>query len=99
MGRCGTGMTAREDPYSVAGRVVVVTGATKGLGRAFATGLAAAGARVVVSSRKQDGCDAVAAEITDAGGDAIALAAHVGNWDDLPAFVDAIMARFGRIDG
>jgi NAD(P)-dependent dehydrogenase (short-subunit alcohol dehydrogenase family) len=88
-----------QDPFSVAGRVIVVTGATKGLGRAFVVGLAAAGARVVVSSRKQDACDAVAAEITAAGGDALPLAAHVGAWDELPGFVDTVATHFGRIDG
>ena len=92
-------MNPGEDGFSVAGRVVVVTGATKGLGRAFATGLARAGARVVVSSRSQDGCDAVAAEITAASGDALALAAHVGSWDELPRFVDTVIAHYGRIDG
>lgn len=88
-----------DELFSVADRVVVVTGATKGLGRAFATGLAAAGARVVVSSRKQDGCAAVAAEIAEGGGDAFPLAAHVGEWDELPAFVEAVAAHYGRIDG
>ncbi|HLY34466.1 MAG TPA: SDR family oxidoreductase [Jatrophihabitantaceae bacterium] len=92
-------MSTADDGFSVAGRVVVVTGASKGLGRAFATGLARAGARVVVSSRKQDGCEAVAAEITAAGGDALALAAHVGSWDELPTFVDAVVTHYGRIDG
>jgi 3alpha(or 20beta)-hydroxysteroid dehydrogenase len=87
------------EPFSVAGRVVIVTGATKGLGHAFATGLAAAGARVVVSSRKQELCDAVAAEIVAAGGDALPLAAHVGTWDALPGFVDGVLAHYGRVDG
>ena len=87
------------EPFSVANRVVIVTGATKGLGHAFATGLAAAGARVVVSSRKPELCDAVAAEIVAAGGDAFPLAAHVGTWDALPGFVDGVLAHYGRVDG
>jgi NAD(P)-dependent dehydrogenase (short-subunit alcohol dehydrogenase family) len=87
------------DPYSVAGQVVIVTGASKGLGRALAIGLADAGASVVVSSRKQDGCDEVADEIRRAGGDGLALAAHVGRWDELPTFVDAVVAHYGRING
>jgi NAD(P)-dependent dehydrogenase (short-subunit alcohol dehydrogenase family) len=91
-------VSSRDDIFSVHGRVVVITGATKGLGRAFATGLAAAGARVVVSSRKQDGCETVAAEIESDGGDALALAAHVGAWDTLPQFVDRVVAHYGRID-
>jgi NAD(P)-dependent dehydrogenase (short-subunit alcohol dehydrogenase family) len=93
-------MTAGSpDPYTVAGRVVVVTGATKGLGRALAIGLAAAGARLVVSSRKQDGCDAVAAQIVESGGAAFPLRAHVGDWDSLSTFVDVVVAHYGRIDG
>jgi NAD(P)-dependent dehydrogenase (short-subunit alcohol dehydrogenase family) len=91
--------TATRDDYSVAGRVVIVTGATKGLGYAFATGLAAAGARVIVSSRKQHSCNEVAAEITASGGDALGLQAHVGDWESLPSFVDAVISHYGRIDG
>jgi NAD(P)-dependent dehydrogenase (short-subunit alcohol dehydrogenase family) len=86
--------------FDVAGKVVVVTGGTKGLGRAFSHGLAEAGAKVVVSSRKQDLCEQVAAEIAEAtGAETIGLAAHVGEWDSLPAFVDKVYDRFGRVDG
>jgi NAD(P)-dependent dehydrogenase (short-subunit alcohol dehydrogenase family) len=85
--------------FGLDGRVAVVTGATKGLGRAMAEGLARAGASVVVSSRKGDACEQVAAEIAGATGrDVAGLACHVGDWDAIPAFVDAVMARFGRVD-
>lgn len=85
--------------FDLTGRVAVVTGATKGIGRAVAEGLAGAGASVVVSSRKQDLCEAVAAEIGAATGrDTMGLACHVGEWDAIPAFVDAVYARFGRVD-
>ena len=77
----------------------MVTGSTKGIGRAMVQGLAEAGASVVVSSRKQDLCDEVAAEIAaTTGAEAIGLACHVGDWDAIPAFVDAVVERFGRID-
>jgi NAD(P)-dependent dehydrogenase (short-subunit alcohol dehydrogenase family) len=89
-----------SDRFDVSGKVIVITGATKGLGRAFAFGLARAGARVVVSSRKQDLCEATAKEIADqTGTDPLGLACHVGQWDAIPQFVDAVTDRFGRIDG
>jgi NAD(P)-dependent dehydrogenase (short-subunit alcohol dehydrogenase family) len=85
--------------FDLSGRVAIVTGSTKGIGRAMAQGLAEAGARVVVSSRKQDLCDQVAAEIAEAtGAETLGLACHVGNWDEIPAFVDGVVERFGRID-
>src|SRR5688572_23590544 len=85
--------------FDLTGKVAIVTGSTKGLGRAMAQGLAEAGASVVVSSRKQDLCDAVAAEIAESTGrETMGLACHVGNWDAIEGFVDAVTARFGRID-
>lgn len=80
-------------------RVAIVTGSTKGLGRAMVDGFARFGAKVVVSSRKQDLCDEVARELRDAyGADVLPLACHVGDWDAIPAFVGAVVERFGRID-
>ncbi len=85
--------------FDLTGKVAVVTGATKGLGRAIALGLAEAGADVVVSSRKQDLCTSVAAEIAAATGRrTLGLGCHVGDWDAIPAFVDAVAGEFGRID-
>ncbi len=85
--------------FDLGGRVAVVTGATKGIGRAVVEGLAGAGASVVVSSRKQDLCEAVAAEGTAATGrEALGLACHVGHWDAIPAFVDRVYDRFGQVD-
>ncbi len=85
--------------FDLSGRVAIVTGSTKGIGRAMAQGLAEAGAKGVVSSRKQDLCDQVATEIAEAtGAETLGLACHVGNWDEIPAFVDGVVARFGRID-
>jgi NAD(P)-dependent dehydrogenase (short-subunit alcohol dehydrogenase family) len=80
------------------GKVVVITGASKGLGRAMALGFAEAGADVVVSSRKIEACEVVADEIRALGRNALPLRCHVGDWDDCAALVDASIAAFGRID-
>jgi NAD(P)-dependent dehydrogenase (short-subunit alcohol dehydrogenase family) len=86
-------------PFDLTGKVAIVTGSTKGIGRAMVTGLAHAGASVVVSSRKQDLCEQVAAEVAaETGSDAIGLACHVGDWDAIPGFVTAVHQQFGRID-
>jgi len=85
--------------FDLTDRVAVVTGATKGIGRAVAEGLAQAGAAVVVSSRKQALCESVAAEIAAATGqDTLGLACHVGDWDAVPSFVEAVYDRFGHVD-
>ena len=80
------------------GKVVVVTGGSKGLGRAMALGFAEAGADVVVASRKLEPCEAVAAEVRALGRRALAVSCHVGDWDQCGALVDATVAEFGRID-
>jgi NAD(P)-dependent dehydrogenase (short-subunit alcohol dehydrogenase family) len=90
---------ATPELFDLTGKVAIVTGSTKGIGRAMAEGLARAGASVVVSSRKQELCDAVAKEVeTATGADVLGLACHVGAWDAIPPFVDAVYERFGRID-
>jgi NAD(P)-dependent dehydrogenase (short-subunit alcohol dehydrogenase family) len=91
--------TSPRSPFDLSGKVAIVTGSTKGIGRAMVSGLAAAGASVVVSSRKQHLCDEVATEVrAESGREALGLACHVGEWDAIPAFVDAVRAHFGRID-
>lgn len=83
----------------MSGRVAVVTGSTKGIGRAMAAGLAHAGAAVVISSRKQDLCDQVASEVaSETGSVTMALACHMGDWEAIPRFIQAVHERFGRID-
>jgi NAD(P)-dependent dehydrogenase (short-subunit alcohol dehydrogenase family) len=85
--------------FDLSGQVAIVTGSTRGLGRAIAEGLSLAGASVVVTSRKQESCDVVAAELKEStGGDFIGLACHVGDWDAVPAFVERVRGWHGRID-
>jgi NAD(P)-dependent dehydrogenase (short-subunit alcohol dehydrogenase family) len=79
-------------------RVVLITGATRGLGRAMAEGFAAHGARIAVVSRKLDACTATAAELSSMGADARPFACHVGRWDAIDALVDAVFDSFGRVD-
>ncbi|MFN3599877.1 MAG: SDR family NAD(P)-dependent oxidoreductase [Dietzia sp.] len=88
-----------EKSTLLAGKVALVTGATRGLGKAMAMALAQAGATVIVSSRKSDQCEAVAAEITSATGQtAYPLALHVGDWDAIEPAVDRIVRDHGSID-
>jgi NAD(P)-dependent dehydrogenase (short-subunit alcohol dehydrogenase family) len=80
------------------GKVVVVTGGSKGLGRAMAFGFAEAGADVVVASRKLEPCEEVADEVRALGRRALPVRCHVGEWEDCEALIDATVAEFGRID-
>ena len=88
-----------SDLFDLSGRVAIVTGSTKGIGRAMAEGLAASGASVVVSSRKQEACETVAAEIQEATGSrALGIACHVGDWDAVGEFIADVKDQLGRID-
>ena len=81
------------------GLVAVVTGATRGLGRAIAQGLAEAGADLVIASRKPEACAAVAEEIqSETGVKALAVPCHVGKWDDCERLLTETLAHFGRLD-
>ena len=84
--------------FDATGKIVVITGASKGLGRAMALGFAEAGADVVVASRKIEACEIVADEIRALGRRALAVRCHVGDWDECGALIDATVAEFGRID-
>lgn len=84
--------------FRLDGRVALVTGASKGIGERIAHALAEAGARVVVSSRRQEAVDEVAHAIAAAGGEAIAVACHVGRMDEARALVERTVAHWGGVD-
>jgi len=84
--------------FDLTGKVAVVTGSSRGIGRAIALRLAEHGARVVVSSRKPDACEPVAQEIRDHGGEAIVVPANVSRKEDLQRLVDETVSAWGTID-
>ena len=84
--------------FDLTGKVAVITGSSKGIGRAIAERMAEHGAKVVVSSRKQDGCDVVTNAINAAGGTAVTKTCNIGRKEELQALVDFAIATYGRID-
>jgi NAD(P)-dependent dehydrogenase (short-subunit alcohol dehydrogenase family) len=84
--------------FDLSGRVAVVTGGSRGLGREMCLAFAARGADVVVASRKLEACQQVAAEVEAMGRQAIGVACHVGRWEDCNALVETVYARFGKVD-
>jgi len=84
--------------FSLSGRCALITGGSRGIGRAVALAMAAAGAKVAVCARHLDGCEAVAAEITARGGQAIAIAGNVGRAEDAVAIIDGAVGGLGALD-
>jgi NAD(P)-dependent dehydrogenase (short-subunit alcohol dehydrogenase family) len=84
--------------YDFTGKVVVITGGSRGLGHAMALGFAAAGANLAIASRKLDSCEATVREVRALGRDASAHAIHVGKWDDCNRLFEEIYARWKRCD-
>ena len=87
-----------ENRFSLDGKVAIVTGGSRGIGRTIAEEFAKAGAGVVVSSRKLEACEDVVREIEKQGGRAHAVAAHTGKTDQLETLVDETLKHFGKID-
>lgn len=87
------------DPlFDFTGKVVLVTGGSKGLGREMVLGFAERGADLVIASRKLENCEIVAADVRKLGRKALAVAAHCGRWDECDALADAAYAEFGKVD-
>ena len=84
--------------FDLTGKTALITGSSRGIGKAIAMAMVDAGARVVISSRKLDACEAVAAEINDAGGEAMALPCNVSDRDSLRTLVGEVIDAWGRID-
>jgi len=86
--------------FDMKGKVAVITGSTRGIGRAIAERMAEHGAKVVISSRKQDVCDQVAKEVNDkfGKGTAVAIAANISSKENLQNLVDESNKAFGKID-
>ena len=84
--------------FDLTGKVALITGGSRGLGREMALGFARAGADVVIASRKLAACEAVANEVRALGRHSLAYACHVGQWDTLDDLVDAAYDHFGKVD-
>lgn len=84
--------------FDLTGKVAIVTGSTKGIGRAIAEALARAGAKVVISSRKADSCEEVAGVIRSEGLTAVAIPCHIGKREDVEHLVSETRSEFGQID-
>ncbi|MDP6376928.1 MAG: SDR family oxidoreductase [Pseudomonadales bacterium] len=80
------------------GKVALVTGGSRGLGKAMVLALAERGADVVITSRKAESCEEVARTVTAMGRQALAYGCHVGHWDELEGLVDAAYERFAKVD-
>lgn len=92
-------MKTPEQLFDLTGKVAVVTGGSRGIGRAVAEGLATAGADVVIASRKLPNCEAAAAEIASATGRrALPVGCHVGRWEDCDRLAATVYEEFGRCD-
>ncbi len=84
--------------FDLSGKVALITGSSKGIGRAIAVRMAEHGARVVVSSRKAEACQAVAADISGAGGTAFVRPANISRKEELQGLVDDTLAHWGGVD-
>ncbi len=84
--------------FSLKGKVAIVTGGSRGIGKAIAQGFAKAGARVAITSRKMNDLETTAAEVKAFGGEAFPVQSHLAKMEEINMMVKTVMDRFGRID-
>ena len=94
----GDAVGTTGERFDLTGKVALVTGGSRGLGRSMALGMAEAGADVVVASRKLDACRQVAAEVEALGRRALPLAVNMSHWNEMDGLADAAYDRFDRVD-
>lgn len=82
----------------MADKIVLITGGSRGLGRAMAIGFAKAGANIAITSRKIESCEDAANEVRALGREAFAYGCHVGYWEQCDKLIDAVYEHFGRVD-
>jgi len=82
----------------LAGKVAIITGSTRGIGRATAEAFAEAGAKVTISSRKPEACEETCHVMRESGHEVLSVPAHIGKAEDIIQLVDATLEAFGRLD-
>ena len=89
---------SETDLFDLSGRVAIVTGGSRGLGKEMVLAFADRGADVVIASRKLDNCEALAREVEQLGRNALPIAYHAGKWDDAGTLYERAYEQFGRVD-